>query len=318
MSTCTVVMYHYVRDAASSAFPNLKSLSVSAFEAQLDFLQERYRLIDYPTFDALLQGTDRSDEPTALLTFDDGFVDHHEIVWPILARRGLSGVFFVAGLPLGDPPRLMNVHKTHFVLARLGAEAFTQAVLEELARLAHEGALDLSSREGLYRYDQMDDRRVKQLLNYELPFTVADEALDRLFQRHLGDPSAFAAHLYINERMIRQMARAGMAFGWHTETHRVLSRLSIAEQRRELARGVAYLSALTGRGRVPFCYPYGHAHTYTPETLDILADCGYASAFTVVRKTVPHGAADRRYELPRFDCKDLPPFRPAKELSLHA
>ena len=319
MNTCTVVMYHYVRDVEATPFPAIKALAIADFESQLDVLQSQYTIIDYQTFEALLDGKERAKEPTALLTFDDGFVDHYEVVFPILTRRGLSGVFFLAGSPLADPPHVLNVHKTHFLLARLGVEAFTGEGKRELNRYEHDGRLAHPSRDGVYRYDAMSDRDIKQALNYELPFEVVDAVLGRLFERSLGSLSTFAARLYVTKAMVGEMAQGGMAFGWHTETHRVLSRLDEATQTSELARGRELIASLTGQRTVPFCYPYGHAHTYNDSTLKALEIFGYSMAFTVVRKSVRLDAASRhRYELPRVDCKDLPPFRQAKELSLHA
>lgn len=208
---------------------------------------------------------------------------------------------------MANPPQMLNVHKTHFLLAKLGADAFATEVWAELAASQDQGVLDLPPRAGIYRYDVPKDLDVKRLFNYELPFAVADAVLSRLFGRHIGDPMAFAHDLYLTPAMITEMAAGGMAFGWHTQNHCVLSRTPATAQRRELAAGVETIRQLTGQVGIPFCYPYGHPHTYTGETLAILADCGYASAFTVVRRFVlPE--RDHRYELPRFDTRDLPPF----------
>jgi peptidoglycan/xylan/chitin deacetylase (PgdA/CDA1 family) len=97
-----------------------------------------------------------------------------------------------------------------------------------------------------------------------------------------------------------------MTFGFHTETHRVLSRLDESEQRDELLRGVARVRALTSQATVPFCYPYGFPHTYNAATLAILAEAGYSVAFNTVRRSARVGV-DARFELPRFDTRDLPP-----------
>ena len=318
MNPCTVVMYHYVRNVEATPFTGIKALSVADFERQLDWLQAQRTVIDYATFEALLDGQARVEGPTALLTFDDGFVDHYEAVFPVLKQRGLSGVFFLAGMPMDVPPGLLNVHRTHFLLARLGMSAMMREVAKELADGAADGTLP--SRDGVYRYDERHDRSLKQLLNYELPFDVADVVLGRLFERHLGSPSAFASGLYLSKAMVDEMVRAGMTFGWHTQTHRVLSRLDRQAQARELAGGLTLVRDLTGQPRVPFCYPYGHAHTYNQDTLELLQELGYASAFTVVRRAVRFNAPGlSRYELPRYDCKDLPPFQqPQESVSAHA
>lgn len=302
---CLVAFYHYVRDAAATPFPGLKALALADFHAQLDWLGRTRTVIGYDAFSAA-RDAGRTPEATALLTFDDGFTDHYDAVFPALRERGWSGVFFLAGQTLADPPRVLNVHKTHFLFEAMGATAFGEAV----ARAAAErpaAAEALAWQSGVYRYDGRANLEAKHLLNYELPFADADRILDDLFAAQLGDEAAFARRLYLSREQIADMAAAGMTFGFHTERHRVLARLGEAGQRDELAGGVALVRRLTGQDRVPFCYPYGHPHTYNADTLAILADAGYDSAFNTVRRHADL-RRDPRYEIPRFDTRDLPPF----------
>jgi peptidoglycan/xylan/chitin deacetylase (PgdA/CDA1 family) len=300
-SACTVVFYHYVRDVERTPYPGIKALSTADFAAQLDWLATRFRIIDSPTFERAALGEARLDEPTALLTFDDGFVDHYASAYPEMRRRGIGGIFFVAGATLEERPSLLNVHKTHFLLSALGAERFGTVVEARLKGVATGSA---PAREGIYRYDEAPDVRAKRLLNYELPYAIADRVLDELFREHIGDPEAFARELYLNADMIAEMARGGMTFGYHTRSHPVLSRLSRAGQAAELGEGVALVRRLTGQRTVPFCYPYGFPHTYNQDTLDVLADAGYSVAFNTVREPA-RLPAPSRYELPRFDTRDV-------------
>jgi peptidoglycan/xylan/chitin deacetylase (PgdA/CDA1 family) len=298
-----VVMYHYVRNPEQTPFTELKALRLGEFEAQLQWLARDWAPATYDTFEAGARGALPS--RAALLTFDDGFVDHYEAVFPALRARGWSGVFFVAGAALDDPPRLLNVHKTQFLLATLGAAAFAREVEGAVASTA--GGNALGHRAEVYRYDQTPDLAAKHLLNYELPFGEADRVLSALFARHIGDETAFARGLYLSRDQIREMAAGGMTFGFHTESHRVLSRLERDAQRAELARGVSLLRAVTGQRSVPFCYPYGHPHTYTSDTVSLLGELGYGMAFNTTRR-LARPASDPRFEIPRFDTRDLPPF----------
>lgn len=307
---CTIVFYHYVRDVERTPFPDIKALSVAGFEAQLDWLQARYDVIDGSTFErAVLDGV-AFDRPTALLTFDDGFIDHYEHVFPMLHARRLGGMFFVAGATFGDEPRLLNVHRTHFLLSRLGADRFA---VEVSAALEGEGVRvgppagsrgGEQPREGTYRYDEAPDQRIKRVLNYEAPYPVADRVLGQLFARHVGDSTAFARALYLSAAQVREMSRGGMTFGFHTETHPVLSRLDRDEQIRELSRGPGLVRELTGQQTVPFCYPYGFSHTYNADTLAVLEESGYSVAFNTVRREAVIGR-EPRYEVPRFDTRDV-------------
>lgn len=299
-----VVMYHYVRDPERTRFPSLKALRVREFTAQLDWLAREWRPVHYDQFEhARANGS--LPPSAALLTFDDGFIDHYDTVFPMLRAREWSGVFFVAGAALDDPPRLLNVHKAHFLIAVVGAERFSEEVRGSVA--VSTDARSLDRRPEVYRYDGAPDVSAKHLLNYELPPDEADRILSTLFERHVGDEAVFARTLYLSPAMIREMAAAGMTFGFHTERHPVLSRLDLAAQRRELADGVRRLRVLTGQASIPFCYPYGHPHTYNADTVAVLGQCGYGMAFNTVRR-LARPALDPAFEIPRFDTRDLPPF----------
>jgi peptidoglycan/xylan/chitin deacetylase (PgdA/CDA1 family) len=301
-------MYHYVRDSAATPFPSIRALPPALFDQQLDWLQRHYAVVEPATFEAAAAGRETLPQNAALLTFDDGFVDHYRTVFPSLRRRGLSGVFFLAGDAGAESPRVLGVHKTHFLLARLGAEAFGRAVLEA-CEPAMAGA-DTARRRRIFgadRWEHADERAIKDLLNYELSFEEADRVLAELFERSLGDEAAFARELYLGEGMVAEMARGGMVFGYHTRSHRMLSRLPPAEQERELRDGVGWIRDLTGQASVSFCYPWGGPRTYTADTVRILAECGYSVAYNTVRRRVEVGR-DPRFELPRVDTRDLPPY----------
>ena len=300
---CTIVFYHYVRDVERTPFPGIKALSVSGFAAQLDWLQSRFDVLDGLTFERAVLAGSRFDRPTALLTFDDGFVDHYEHVFPLLRSRGLGGIFFVVGSALSNPPVLANVHKTHFLLSHLGAERFAREAEAALAAEGESGAA-ASGRDGIYRYDEAPDVRIKRILNYETPYPVANRVLEALFTRFIGDSAAFARELYLSPGQIREMARGGMTFGFHTQSHPVLSRLDREAQRRELVDGVQLVRDVTGQESVSFCYPYGFPHTYDGTTLETLQATGYSMAFNTVRREAMIGQ-EPRYELPRFDTRDV-------------
>lgn len=302
---CTVVFYHYVRDVERTPFPGIKALSVADFEAQIDWLQARFEIIDGARFERAVVEASAFDRPTALLTFDDGFVDHYEACFPLLRARGLGGIFFISGATLGSRPAMLNVHKTHLLLSRLGGDRFAGEVA---AAIEHEGVSVVrgrgSEREGVYRYDEAPDVWIKHVLNYEIPYDVADRTLSALFERHIGDSEAFARDFYLSASQVREMAEGGMTFGFHTETHPVLSRLARDRQRMELCDGPSTIRGLTAQDGVSCCYPYGLPHTYNADTLDVLKECGYSMAFNTARREVAIGQ-DGRYELPRFDTRDV-------------
>ncbi len=74
---CLVAMYHYVRDTAASSFSQLNALSVEDFDRQLESLAPERRVVDYTQFESAVLERRSFPSPSALPTFDDGFVDHY-------------------------------------------------------------------------------------------------------------------------------------------------------------------------------------------------------------------------------------------------
>jgi peptidoglycan/xylan/chitin deacetylase (PgdA/CDA1 family) len=304
MPRCLVAMYHYVRDTAATPFPEIRALPPAVFERQLDWLQSRFTVVGLAEIEAAAAGHGEMPADAAHLTFDDGFVDHHDTVFPILRRRGLSGTFFVAEDTCGPAPRLLDVHKTHFLLAHLGAEAFGRAVLDATSAARGSGDSDVF---GVDRWEASDERAIKRLLNYDLPYEESSRVLDALFRAHLGDSAEFARQLYLDGAAIRAMADGGMSFGYHTRSHRMLARIPVDEQRHEIRGGVAWIQSLTGQRDVSFCYPWGGRGTYTADTVRLLGEAGYSVGFNTERRTA-EVRVDGRFELPRYDTRDLPPY----------
>ncbi|MEW6319629.1 MAG: polysaccharide deacetylase family protein [Acidobacteriota bacterium] len=298
-------MYHYVRDTPAGT-RGVNALSLRDFDAQLDWLAAAWPPVDYGEFASSIADRRPLVRDASLLTFDDGFLDHRDAVWSRLVARGCTGVFFITGSALDDPPRLLNVHKVHLLIEALGGARFAEAVSEALKEMPSAGGLP--RRGEVYRYDTApDEAAIKHLLNYELPYAAADEVLTRLFTRHVGDEIDAARGLYLSASDVGEMSRSGMTFGFHTERHRVMSRLAGRDLDDEVARGVARIRALTGQASVPFCYPYGHVHTYTAATVAALFAAGYAMAFTTTRR-IADPVSDGPFEIPRVDTRDLPPF----------
>ena len=82
MSKLTIVMYHYVRDLRNSAFPRIKGSDISSFRRQMDFLQAEYSFISMEDLTACIKDSKPLPDNACWLTFDDGYRDHYEFVFP--------------------------------------------------------------------------------------------------------------------------------------------------------------------------------------------------------------------------------------------
>jgi peptidoglycan/xylan/chitin deacetylase (PgdA/CDA1 family) len=97
-----ILMYHYVSELPADADVYRRDLTVSpeAFEAQLQYLDEAgYHPITLTdVYLNLTEGYPLPEKPV-VLTFDDGYRDAYEVVFPRLLDHGFPATFFVLATP---------------------------------------------------------------------------------------------------------------------------------------------------------------------------------------------------------------------------
>src|SRR5947207_13616153 len=81
-----VLMYHSVGSDKPA------SLSADAFRKHMAFVAKSH---DYQVVDWLHRDRMQPDRPSVLVTFDDGYLDNHEVAAPIVRDIGVPGLFFI-------------------------------------------------------------------------------------------------------------------------------------------------------------------------------------------------------------------------------
>ena len=196
-------------------------------------------------------------ETVAVVTFDDGFKDVIEHALPVLQRWRVPATVYCCSAPLIENS-VLNVHRVHLLQAKLGLDRFREA-FEELLSSRPPVALEPSTHPGLlglYPYDDEPTRRFKRLLNFELPYRELDSILRTLFERFIGPDEEIARKLYLSADDLRRCQDAGLEIGVHGHSHRVLSRLSEADQRVELGTCVDHLREVCALSEIHASYPY--------------------------------------------------------------
>lgn len=305
----TVVMYHYVRDLARSRFPRIKGLDRALFVGQLDYLTRHYTMVSCEDVAAAWRQGESLPPDAALLTFDDGFTDHYDVVLPLLADRGISGAFYPVGMGSAEG-RLADVHKIHFLLASVEDD---RAIYQELcdlidaARPRHDLEPLAALNERFLAPNRLGDAAetnfVKRVLQKGLPEAARSELVDILFSRHVtADQAAFAAELYLDTARLREMRQAGMHIGNHAWTHRWLAELPPEEADEEVRLADAFLTTLgvPAEGRT-ICYPYGNSNARVEARMEAM---GYALGFSSRFELAEPGRD--RFVIPRLDTNHLP------------
>ena len=109
-------MYHYVRAISESRYPRIKGLEIESFKRQLDYVQKNYCVINVSQLVNCVKYETPLPLNPCLLTFDDGYKDHFNNVFPELLDRGIQGSFFPVASAV-ESRELLDVNKIHFILA---------------------------------------------------------------------------------------------------------------------------------------------------------------------------------------------------------
>lgn len=302
-------MYHYVRDLQYSRYPEIKGLDVELFKEQLAYISQHYTIIRVEELIAALTHGANLPSNAALLTFDDGYKDHFEYVFPLLDEHGLQGCFFPPAKAIQEQ-KVLGVNKIHFVLAsaespkHLIAEMFDllDGLREEHSLKENAFYYEEVAEKG--RFDSADVIFIKRMLQRELPEAVRTLVVDALFAKHVcADEGAFSRELYMSMDQLRLMARKGMYIGSHGYTHCWLDTVDSERQKKEVDLSLRFLQEVgVNTKEFVFCYPYGASN----ETLrEVLRHRGCSFAVTT-EVGVAELAPNKQYLLPRLDTNDLP------------
>jgi peptidoglycan/xylan/chitin deacetylase (PgdA/CDA1 family) len=254
--------------------PGVVSTDPSGFDAQMAFLARNCDVIvpaDLPAARRDRRGR------FALVTFDDGYRDNHDVAFPILRRHGLRATFFVA-TGFIDRPRLpwwdeIAAAAPHLDAGRLDLGEF--------------GTLEVEPSPGGAAL------RVRLLALYKsLPAGRAALLLARLRVMLPADALPSAAGLWMDWNMLREMAAAGMVIGGHTVDHPVLSRLPPEGQREQIAVCARRLREELGVPMDCFAYPVGGRDSFDEATRAALRDAGVRFAFSYYGGFAGHERVD--------------------------
>jgi len=303
-----IVMYHYVREFAKSKYPNLKGLEFSKFQNQLDYLEKNFNII---TAEHLIAYTKDSsvgmpDKP-AMLTFDDGYIDHYQYVYPELKKRKLQGQFFAPVQAITDNI-MLEVNLIHLILERSTdpvklANRTKQILIANGLSPQHVDAeyqrLAVPS-----RYDGGDVVFVKRVLQRDMPDDIRVKTIHTLFTEYVGKtPHDAAADLYMNVDQISEMVADGMHFGGHGYSHCWLGYQDDETQAFEIRKSREFLGQVgASMDDWIMCYPYGN---HNDKTFDMLADLNCAIGLTATPGFADL-ANEHKFGLSRFDTNDYP------------
>ena len=243
----TVLAYHR---AVPVGVPSLFDEGVidttpQAFDDQVAFLRRWFDLIGLDELSAAQRGRRLPKNPL-LITFDDGYLDNHDVVLPILQKHGARATFFVATRFI-DERRLFWWDKIAYLVKHSDRSSI---------KLTYPTVTKLRVDQPHVAIDELQ-RLVKGTAGLDV-----DRFLDGLGEACGTAPTraaerAMADDLVMSWDHVRALDRAGMDVASHTATHRVLGTVADGELVGELRESRERLEAELGKPVFALAYPVG-------------------------------------------------------------
>ena len=212
--------YHLVSDEACPHIKNLYQVkTVAQFESDLDFLLKHYTPIAASDLTNVVNGKLKN-KKIFLLSFDDGLREVHDIIAPILLRKGVPAIFFLNS-DFIDNRALMFRYKVSLLIEQL--------------------ANDKSDLKKFLKTERTDSALIQ-------------ETADKLSYKF--DLFLETQQPYLTSAQIETLIAQGFSIGAHSCNHPYYEDIPLQEQLRQTFESLAFLQSRFSIKEKMFAFPF--------------------------------------------------------------
>jgi peptidoglycan/xylan/chitin deacetylase (PgdA/CDA1 family) len=295
-----VIMYHYVHPKKNNNY--FPALELTEFKKQINYFQKIGRIIDNEEFINIINNKKFDSKPNFLLTFDDGYKDHYDYVYPYLKKRNITGNFYVP-TSIWNKNKILDINKIHLILNKENNHKkllnYIYNLLEKdvSKKFKSKKILDKVIRN---KYDKIETLIIKRFLQYMLPENVRINLLDFLFNQLVNASEAdLVKKTYLSVKEAQEMSKNHMHFGSHGETHRNFRLLDFNDQLSEVKNSVKFLKKnKIIKKEISLCYPWGEFNKFSKKLFENIS---IQYGITVLPGHISENSKYSKYYLPRYD-----------------
>jgi len=268
--TLTVLNYHRIEDSRSAKAhfkPNI-SATPQMFSKQLDYLKENYNVISLNQIMRWISGHWNLPRNSALITFDDGYLDNYTNAFPELKSRNFPAVIFLTSGFIGQSiPFYWDLlaycfnftKKDNLFLSQVGQWSWEND--DQKMRIAYKVI------EELKKFSEDD----KQYL--------VDKILDNL---ETPIPDGLFSNLFLSWDQVREMVDGNIEMGSHTVNHPILTKISFDSAMNELILSKNMIQKEINQEVDSFAYPNGRLGDFDNNIIVHAKNLGFKTAFTLI------------------------------------
>ncbi|MEN8158241.1 MAG: polysaccharide deacetylase family protein [Bacteroidota bacterium] len=226
--------YHVV---SNLSLPHMKHLYAYPDESQFEKdLDEMLRVFSPISIEAYLEGEAGSGSRRQMvLSFDDGLLECHQIIAPLLRKKGVPAIFFLNN-DFIDNKALFFRYRASLLIDYLSKER---------------GALSLAA-----KYLSVPEGQVGEAL---MMVTYQQQALLKALSQHIGiDEAAYLNEnpLYMSTRQVRDLSNWGFHLGAHSMDHPEFFRMTEEEMVSGVKRSMQDIKERFRIDPATFAFPF--------------------------------------------------------------
>lgn len=292
-------MFHDIRNIENTNYPkryNLKSfLNENQFLFQINEIRKRYKIIS--SLDIKNIDLETDDENYAVLTFDDGLLDHYKVFKHLKALK-ISGTFFIPRMPIVEK-RVMNTHKIQFILAA----AKEKIIVDEILSL-FDNKDEIWSEYSVSRFkNNWWSKEMTFITNFLRSYkddrVNYKDLTDLFFKKFVTEEETnFSNDLYLNVDQIEEMADNGMVIGGHGNISENL--LLLEDYKSDIDESKKFISKYSDE--FSFSYPNGG---FNNEIKNYMRQANCVIAYTTIPTTLTELDNIDYLEFPRYDSPQI-------------
>jgi peptidoglycan/xylan/chitin deacetylase (PgdA/CDA1 family) len=243
--TKTSILIPYYHMVSDDEVLHIKHLyphkNIKQFSDDLDFILKNFSPISlYDVLENFHIGKTLSSK-TLHLTFDDGFREIHDIIAPILLKKGIPATFFISSGFI-DNKLLCYQHKASILAEHIFKRNFEPKIHNNIKKIFLEENLEFNDiKSGILSIQYRDKVMVDELA------TVMD--ID--FSDYLSKNKP-----YLTTEQIKRLIDSGFTIGAHSIDHPLYANLALEEQLHQTLESVTFIKDKFSLNYSVFAFPH--------------------------------------------------------------
>lgn len=265
------IMFHHFHDKHHPEGQG--SLSAEQFSDMLDWLQDRYNLLNVNEYIFKLKCNALQNNDICL-TFDDALLCQADIALPILNKRKIQAFFFIYSSPFMGEPDYLEIYRYFRMTEFQDINDFYKHFFEKTKFLYTSDYEDHNKKfQDLnylndFKFYTADDKWFRYLRDIVLGKNRYEDIMSAMMKEYNFSPQEKLSSLWMNNNHLKSLQSGGHNIGLHSYSHpTTLHFLDRNLQENEYSKNFLHLSDILGDAPQSMSHPCGN---YNDDTLKIL------------------------------------------------